>query len=310
MTISLGAGWSFCNSSNNWVIRMSLVSWWVHFHTSNPLFSWLNFEIFRTATPISRHCTSHAPPSPLLVLATWPPTQSMRRSSPLWSWWSGPWCMPPSLATSPTSCSVCTAESRSTTQSGATWRSSQRCTRCQRLWNKRCKIISRRSGRSTTASTLPRWRRIPILTDIFPGVGRLSGRAAWGRFDAFAQGGFHLSPIFHWQLDISVQFYRPRKIAIIASGLQQVLSLPLFETASQGCQKSISLKIKTTFCAPDEFLVHKGDVLHSIFYLSNGSMEVLQDGMVVAILGRFFSPGKQVPNRWKGFSLARFGCDI
>ena len=68
---------------------------------------------------------------------------------------------------------------------------------------------------------------------------------------------------------------------------QQVLSLPLFETASQGCQKSISLKIKTTFCAPDEFLVHKGDVLHSIFYLSNGSMEVLQDGMVVAILGGF-----------------------
>ena len=102
-------------------------------------------------------------------------------------------------------------------------------------------------------------------------------------------------------LDISVQFYRPRKIAIIVSGLQQVLSLPLFETASQGCQKSISLKIKTTFCAPDEFLVHKGDVLHSIFYLSNGSMEVLQDGMVVAILGRFFFPGKQVPNRWKGF---------
>ena len=66
-----------------------------------------------------------------------------------------------------------------------------------------------------------------------------------------------------------------------------MLSLPLFETASQGCQKSISLKIKTTFCAPDEFLVHKGDVLHSIFYLSNGSMEVLQDGMVVAILGGF-----------------------
>ena len=76
-----------------------------------------------------------------------------------------------------------------------------------------------------------------------------------------------------------VQFY--------ATIISQVLSLPLFETASQGCQKSISLKIKTTFCAPDEFLVHKGDVLHSIFYLSNGSMEVLQEGMVVAILGGF-----------------------
>ena len=66
-----------------------------------------------------------------------------------------------------------------------------------------------------------------------------------------------------------------------------MLSLPLFEAASQGCLKSLSLKIKTTFCAPDEFLVHKGDVLHNIFYLSNGSMEVLQGGMVVAILGQF-----------------------
>ena len=65
---------------------------------------------------------------------------------------------------------------------------------------------------------------------------------------------------------------------------KEVLGLPRFETASQGCQKSISLKIKTSFCAPDEYLVHK--VLQNIFYLSSGSMEVVQDGMVVAILGK------------------------
>ena len=70
---------------------------------------------------------------------------------------------------------------------------------------------------------------------------------------------------------------------------KEVLGLPLFETASQGCLKSISLKIKTSFCAPDEYLVHKGDVLQNIFYLSSGSMEVVQDGMVVAILGKAFS---------------------
>ena len=69
---------------------------------------------------------------------------------------------------------------------------------------------------------------------------------------------------------------------------KEVLALPLFETASQGCLKSISLKIKTSFCAPDEYLVHKGDVLQNIFYLSNGSMEVVQDGMVVAILGEIY----------------------
>ena len=43
--------------------------------------------------------------------------------------------------------------------------------------------------------------------------------------------------------------------------------------------------MKTNFCAPNEFLIHKGDALQNIFYLFNGSMEVLQDGMVVAILG-------------------------
>ena len=68
---------------------------------------------------------------------------------------------------------------------------------------------------------------------------------------------------------------------------KEVLGLPLFETSRQGCQKSISLKIKTLLCAPDEYLVHKGDVLQNIFYLSSGSMEVVQDGMVVAILVKF-----------------------
>ena len=66
---------------------------------------------------------------------------------------------------------------------------------------------------------------------------------------------------------------------------REILSLPLFEAASEGCRKLLSLKIKTNFCAPDEFLIHKGDALQNIYYLCNGSMEVLQDGMVVAILG-------------------------
>jgi len=65
-----------------------------------------------------------------------------------------------------------------------------------------------------------------------------------------------------------------------------VLGLPIFETASEGCRKVISLKIKTSFCAPDEYLVHRGDLLTTIFYLSSGSMEVVQEGMVVAILGK------------------------
>lgn len=55
----------------------------------------------------------------------------------------------------------------------------------------------------------------------------------------------------------------------------------------QGCLKLLSLHIKTNFCAPGEYLIHKGDALNYIYYLCNGSMEVMRDDMVVAILGKY-----------------------
>lgn len=67
---------------------------------------------------------------------------------------------------------------------------------------------------------------------------------------------------------------------------REILSLPIFEAASQGCLKLLSLHIKTNFCAPGEFLIHKGDALAYIYYICNGSMEVMQNSMVVAILGK------------------------
>ncbi|XP_031783692.1 potassium voltage-gated channel subfamily H member 8 isoform X3 [Nasonia vitripennis] len=67
---------------------------------------------------------------------------------------------------------------------------------------------------------------------------------------------------------------------------REILSLPIFEAASQGCLKLLSLHIRSIFCAPGEFLIHKGDALSYIYYLCNGSMEVVQNEMVVAILGK------------------------
>ena len=62
---------------------------------------------------------------------------------------------------------------------------------------------------------------------------------------------------------------------------REVLGLPLFETATEGCRKLLSLRIRTNFCVPDEYLIHKGDALQNIYYLFNGSMEVVQDGKVI-----------------------------
>ncbi|XP_072381889.1 voltage-gated delayed rectifier potassium channel KCNH8 isoform X4 [Diabrotica undecimpunctata] len=67
---------------------------------------------------------------------------------------------------------------------------------------------------------------------------------------------------------------------------REILQLPIFEAASQGCLKLLSLHIRTNFCAPGEYLIHRGDALSYIYYICNGSMEVVQNNMVVAILGK------------------------
>ncbi|XP_019724451.1 potassium voltage-gated channel subfamily H member 8-like isoform X2 [Hippocampus comes] len=67
---------------------------------------------------------------------------------------------------------------------------------------------------------------------------------------------------------------------------KEILELSLFASASRGCLRSLSLHIKTTFCAPGEYLLREGDALQAIFFVCSGSMEVLKDGMVLAILGK------------------------
>lgn len=71
---------------------------------------------------------------------------------------------------------------------------------------------------------------------------------------------------------------------------KEILELSLFSSASRGCLRSLSLHIKMSFCAPGEYLLRQGDALQAIFFVCSGSMEVLKDGMVLAILG---TPKKQ-----------------
>lgn len=66
---------------------------------------------------------------------------------------------------------------------------------------------------------------------------------------------------------------------------KEILELSLFASASRGCLRSLSLHIKTSFCAPGEYLLRQGDALQAIFFVCSGSMEVLKDSMVLAILG-------------------------
>ncbi|ELU07688.1 hypothetical protein CAPTEDRAFT_168526 [Capitella teleta] len=68
---------------------------------------------------------------------------------------------------------------------------------------------------------------------------------------------------------------------------KEVLACPIFEEASQGCLKAVSMKIKSMFCAPGEYVIHRGEIINYVYFVCNGSLEILdRNGMVVAILGR------------------------
>lgn len=50
--------------------------------------------------------------------------------------------------------------------------------------------------------------------------------------------------------------------------------------------RALSLKFKTTHAPPGDTLVHKGDVLTSLYFIARGSIEILKDDVVMAILGK------------------------
>nr|XP_033793705.1 potassium voltage-gated channel subfamily H member 3 [Geotrypetes seraphini] len=67
---------------------------------------------------------------------------------------------------------------------------------------------------------------------------------------------------------------------------KEILQLPIFESASRGCLRSLSLNIKPSFCTPGEYLIRQGDALQAFYFICSGSMEVLKDDVVLAILGK------------------------
>lgn len=47
------------------------------------------------------------------------------------------------------------------------------------------------------------------------------------------------------------------------------------------------MKFKTTHAPPGDTLVHAGDVLTALYFISRGSIEILRGDVVVAILGKY-----------------------
>ncbi|CAF4268381.1 unnamed protein product [Rotaria sp. Silwood2] len=67
---------------------------------------------------------------------------------------------------------------------------------------------------------------------------------------------------------------------------QLLKNCPAFKDASEGCLRTFSMKFKTTHAPPGDIITHRGDILTSLYFISRGSIEILKDDKVVAILSK------------------------
>ena len=62
-------------------------------------------------------------------------------------------------------------------------------------------------------------------------------------------------------------------------------SHPAFRLASDGCLRSLATNFKMTHCAPGDFIIRKGESITDLIFVVSGSLEVVQDGEILAFLG-------------------------
>lgn len=60
---------------------------------------------------------------------------------------------------------------------------------------------------------------------------------------------------------------------------------PAFRLASDGCLRALAMHFTMSHSAPGDLLFHTGESIDSLCFIVTGSLEVIQDDEVVAILG-------------------------
>jgi hypothetical protein len=61
---------------------------------------------------------------------------------------------------------------------------------------------------------------------------------------------------------------------------------PAFKLASDGCLRALALNFTTNHSAPGDLIYHCGESLDCLCFVSSGSLEIIQDDEVIAILGK------------------------
>uniref|UniRef100_A0A8C9LGB4 Potassium voltage-gated channel subfamily H member 5 n=1 Tax=Pavo cristatus TaxID=9049 RepID=A0A8C9LGB4_PAVCR len=69
---------------------------------------------------------------------------------------------------------------------------------------------------------------------------------------------------------------------------------PAFRLASDGCLRALAVEFQTIHCAPGDLIYHAGESVDALCFVVSGSLEVIQDDEVVAILGTVISTDMMV----------------
>ena len=67
-----------------------------------------------------------------------------------------------------------------------------------------------------------------------------------------------------------------------------------------GCLRSLAVKFKSVHAPPGDTLINPGDILSSVFFIVRGSIEILQQGTMMAILSKYIM---HVYDEWRSGSL-------
>uniref|UniRef100_UPI0037E95793 voltage-gated delayed rectifier potassium channel KCNH5-like n=1 Tax=Semicossyphus pulcher TaxID=241346 RepID=UPI0037E95793 len=82
---------------------------------------------------------------------------------------------------------------------------------------------------------------------------------------------------------------------------------PAFRLASDGCLRSLAVEFQTTHCAPGDLIFHIGESVDTLCFVVSGSLEVIQDDEVIAILGKGDVFGDVF---WKESTMARSCANV
>ncbi len=79
---------------------------------------------------------------------------------------------------------------------------------------------------------------------------------------------------------------------------------PAFRLASDGCLRALAMHFTMSHSAPGDLLYHTGESIDSLCFIVTGSLEVIQDDEVVAILGKIGFGALAIMVKLKGYK----GC--